>query len=153
MELKTIEGLRTVLIAGWEMLKRSTVDKLCASFPSRLEMWLDNRGHSISRDLFRVSEIRLHVDGPNRGQPTKTRHCRDCRKNFARNGGDVASSRGSERVCHQGSVLWVSGPSKTREMACSGKPIGGVRRKAQGGAPERDRIASTERAPMIISVT
>jgi hypothetical protein len=46
------------------MLKQSAFDKFCASFPSRLHMCLGNRGQSISRDLFRLDGIPVHVDAP-----------------------------------------------------------------------------------------
>jgi hypothetical protein len=46
------------------MVKQITVNKSCASFRSRLQMCLENRGQSISRDLFRLNKIRLHVDPP-----------------------------------------------------------------------------------------
>jgi hypothetical protein len=43
MQPKTIGDLRTASIAGWETVKQSTVDKLCGSFPSRLQMFLEDR--------------------------------------------------------------------------------------------------------------
>jgi hypothetical protein len=47
METMIIEDLRTALITGWEMVKQSAVDKLCASFPGRMQMCLDNERQSI----------------------------------------------------------------------------------------------------------
>jgi hypothetical protein len=41
-----------------------TIDKSGTSVPSRVQMCLTNRGQSIFRDLFRLDEIRLHVDAP-----------------------------------------------------------------------------------------
>jgi hypothetical protein len=43
-----------------------TIDKWGRSVPSRFRMCLKNRGQSISRDLFRLDEIRVHVDAPKR---------------------------------------------------------------------------------------
>jgi hypothetical protein len=62
MEPKTIGGLRIALTTG-EMAQQSTVNKLRASFLSRLHLSLGNGGPFNARDASPLEEIRLHVDG------------------------------------------------------------------------------------------
>jgi hypothetical protein len=64
MDPKTSEDFRTTVITVWEMVKQSTVDKLRASLSSRPQMRSENRRQPICWRLFRLGDIRFHVDAP-----------------------------------------------------------------------------------------
>jgi hypothetical protein len=61
---KTSEDFRTSVITVWEMVKQSTVDRLRASLSSCLQRRSENRRQSICWRLFRLDDIRFHVDAP-----------------------------------------------------------------------------------------